>query len=118
MEILDMETVESLRELGAFEEVVLEFVAEVPQRLLEMRDALARGDGPSLKLEAHTLRGVGGVVGAAAVASRSASIEERAKSGRLDGVLELIDGLEKDFDEARTALEAEMAKTAAVSGEA
>lgn len=115
-QILDVQTVASLRDLGGFEEIAREFIGEVPGRIAAMRRAAEGKDFDALKLEAHTLKGASGVVGTTLLAKTAARIEQLARAESLGGVSALFEQLEADFQKTRAALDAEIAKPADTSG--
>jgi len=59
------------------------FVAEVPQRLRELQEALARQDGAALARAAHTLRGSASNFGAPAVVAAAQQLETLGQQGTL-----------------------------------
>jgi len=110
-QMLDMQIVATLRELGGFDEIAREFIDEVPTRIAAMRSAAESKRFDTLQLEAHTLKGAGGVVGARVLAKTAATIEQSARSKSLDGVSALLEQLDDDFAKTRAAIEAEIGKS-------
>jgi CheY-like chemotaxis protein/HPt (histidine-containing phosphotransfer) domain-containing protein len=108
--VLDVQTVHSLRDLGGLNAIVFEFLGEVSERIAAIRRATEEQDFASLELEAHTLKGASGVVGAALMAKTAAKLEKSARAHSTHGVMALLDQLEHDFKKTRSALDAEMAK--------
>jgi signal transduction histidine kinase/DNA-binding response OmpR family regulator len=69
--------VELLRELAAL------FLHDYPQRLAELREALARQDAPAVARAAHTLKGAVGSLGARDASAAALSVEQAGWSGDL-----------------------------------
>jgi HPt (histidine-containing phosphotransfer) domain-containing protein len=110
--VLDETSLAELRDLGpeAFDEVVLLFATDVPQRLARLHQAVTMGEADAVRREAHGLKGGALAVGAVKMAHLCAALEH-------GGVC--IDlGVETDvasaFDDARAAL-AEQRKGLGVS---
>jgi len=81
------------------------FLGSTPPRLSEMWEALGRGDAKAMRELAHGVRGSSAQVGATNMAQTCASIGTLVRSGSLQGVRELLDQLELDFDRARQDLQ-------------
>jgi CheY-like chemotaxis protein len=99
---LDAAALESLRELGGEEflaELIGTFLSDAPALLATLRTAR---ETEELRRAAHTLKSNGQTFGAGAFAELCRELEERARSGDLDGADELIDRI----DRAYAALEA------------
>ncbi|HVK71205.1 MAG TPA: response regulator, partial [Polyangium sp.] len=114
--VLDMRMIEGLRELGALEEICRAFLAEVPGRMVGLRDALKKRDAADLERRAHALKGSSGAIGAKRVAETSARLESMARAGKLDGAEELLDRLELEFEGFASAIEIEWARDATSTG--
>jgi DNA-binding response OmpR family regulator/HPt (histidine-containing phosphotransfer) domain-containing protein len=80
------------------------FLGSTPPRLSEMWEALDRGDAKVMRELAHGVRGSSAQVGATNMAQTCASIGTLVRSGSVQGVRELLDQLELDFDRARQDL--------------
>jgi CheY-like chemotaxis protein/HPt (histidine-containing phosphotransfer) domain-containing protein len=81
------------------------FLGSTPPRLGEMWEALGVGDAKAMRELAHGLRGSSAQVGATNMAQTCASIGTLVRSGSLQGVRELLDQLELDFERARRDLQ-------------
>jgi CheY-like chemotaxis protein/HPt (histidine-containing phosphotransfer) domain-containing protein len=109
-QVLDIHIVDLLRELGGLEEIIGEFMGEVPARIEAMRRATESSEFDALKLEAHTLKGASSVVGAALLAKTAAKLEQLARIKSTNDAASLLEQLDRDFVKTRTALNAELAK--------
>jgi len=89
---------------AAWRKLVTLYLAELPKRLGELRQAQVRSDWDALALTAHSLKGASGVVGAAGVAARAASIEQAARAADATRIKGLLDELEKTMDDTTGAL--------------
>ncbi|MDI1479750.1 response regulator [Polyangium sp. y55x31] len=114
--VLDMRMIEGLRELGALEEIGRAFLAEVPGRMVGLRDALKKRDAADLERRAHALKGSSGAVGAKRVAETSARLESMSRSGKLDGAEKLLDHLEHEFEVFASAIEVEWSRDSTSTG--
>jgi PAS domain S-box-containing protein len=89
---------ELLRELTAL------FLAECPQRLAEMRAAIARADAPKLRLAAHTLKGAVGNFAASAAWDAAQRLESMGQQAKMEGATEALAALETELERLRTVL--------------
>jgi HPt (histidine-containing phosphotransfer) domain-containing protein len=94
--VLDSAVLTELDVLGAevVNEIVELFVADVPQRLTKLQQAIAARAGDTILREAHGLKG----------SALGAAIEHDARAGLLDQTVERSVGLESEFDQVRRAL--------------
>ena len=104
--VLDSAVLTELEMLGAevVKEIVELFIADVPQRLSKLQQAIAARAGDAILREAHGLKGSALGIGAARLAELCATIEHDAKAGLLDQAVERSVGLESEFDQVRQAL--------------
>jgi CheY-like chemotaxis protein/HPt (histidine-containing phosphotransfer) domain-containing protein len=109
-QVLDIHIVDLLRELGGLEEIIGEFMGEVPARIEAMRRATESSEFDALKLEAHTLKGASSVVGAALLAKTAAKLEQLARIKSTNDAPALLEQLDRDFVKTRTALNSELSK--------
>lgn len=65
------------------QELATLFLTEGPKRLLELKAALAKGDGPLLSRAAHTLKGAAGLFGAVEVTRAASEMEGLGLAGDL-----------------------------------
>lgn len=81
------------RDEEAYAELLDVFLEDAPSRVTAIRAAVAAGDVAALAREAHTYKGAAGVLEAEDVASEAGHLEVLARSGRLDGAVEIVDRL-------------------------
>ena len=103
--VLDTVVLTELEVLGAdmVGEIVGLFVADVPQRLAKLHDAIAEQSQDAILREAHGLKGSALAVGAARLAGLCAAIEHDARAGLLDRVVAQWPNLEPEFADVRRA---------------
>jgi HPt (histidine-containing phosphotransfer) domain-containing protein len=113
-DIIDMQVIEGLRELGGEDEpgllieIVALFLADAPQRLGEIDRALATGDLRSLERAAHTLKSSSQNVGALGLARMCREMEELARKQELApvrGVYEASRGHWSDVERALRSID-------------
>jgi two-component system sensor histidine kinase/response regulator len=80
------------------------FLSECPRYLDRLRSALANGDGPALRIAAHTVKGTVGNLSAGAAFAAAGHLEELARTGALIDAAEGLKGLEAELDRLRPAL--------------
>ncbi len=80
-------------------ELVRLFLADCPQRLAEIKEAVRRGDAEALRIAAHTLKGCVGNFAAKQAFAAAQRLEIMGRDGDLDKA-----------GDARTALESELAR--------
>ena len=100
--VLDRERVSSFMTIGRTQEGFLEglvktFKQDVPSRIDALRAAAASGDANDLALAAHALKSSCGSVGARRMYAVAASLEQKVRSGRFEGVHESIEQLAAEF---------------------
>jgi HPt (histidine-containing phosphotransfer) domain-containing protein len=105
---IDETTIQELREEGEdlLSDLVAMFIEEVPGRLAELEEALARKDPAATRLAAHTLKGTGGNFGASRMQALASAIEEKGRNGSLDGAEATFIQLCAECARVREALEA------------
>ncbi|HEU5216988.1 MAG TPA: GAF domain-containing protein, partial [Gaiellaceae bacterium] len=110
---LDDDALQNLRDLGGDDflgEVVDAFLADAPELLATLRRSLEEQSNEELRRAAHTLKSNGATLGAAGFAELCRTLEQRAKSGELDGASQLVDRIEQEYgplEEALSALRSE-----------
>ena len=80
------------------------FLADAPALITSLRSSLERQDTEELRRAAHTLKSNGSTLGAAAFAELCRTVEQHAKDGRLDGVSQLVDRIEQQYQTVQEAL--------------
>ncbi|MDP9457557.1 MAG: response regulator [Actinomycetota bacterium] len=112
--LLDRSVLDGLRELSGpgepdmLAELVGLFLEDAPPRLQALREALDEGDARRVKEVSHALKGSSSNMGAARMAGICARLEDAGATGDLDEASDLLDRLEKEFANARSALEGEV----------
>jgi CheY-like chemotaxis protein/HPt (histidine-containing phosphotransfer) domain-containing protein len=112
---LDASAIESLRELdgdGFLAEVIDTFLSDAPALVATLRTTHQQGDNEQLRRTAHTLKSNGETLGAGRFSDLCRALEERARSGELDGTAELLDRIEREY----AALEKTLAALRSTSG--
>jgi signal transduction histidine kinase/CheY-like chemotaxis protein len=117
---LDPAPLEQLRRLEAstgrsiLREVVDTFLAETPQRLAKLREALSDGDGEALALFAHSLKGSSGQLGAVRLASLCRELEAAGRAGapahRAAALALTLTALERELARVEPLLRAQAAR--------
>jgi HPt (histidine-containing phosphotransfer) domain-containing protein len=86
-EVLDASVIQSLRELGGEDdpgllvELIDLYLADAPQRMCEIENALATGDWKLLGRAAHTLKSASANIGALSLSALCRELEYKARSG-------------------------------------
>ena len=104
---LDAAALDNLISLGGDEfltEVIDTFLADAPELLTTLRRSLDTPDADELRRAAHTLKSNGATLGAQEFAEHCRELEQRAKSGHLEGATELVDRIEQEYERLRDAL--------------
>ncbi|HEY3174484.1 MAG TPA: response regulator [Candidatus Polarisedimenticolia bacterium] len=110
---LDSSALDGFREVGGeaatgfLMDLIGQFLAEAPERLWAVRDAVVRLNPDALKTAAHSLKGSSGTMGARNMSALCAELERRAESDAVSGAISLVARLEEEFDRVRLALRAE-----------
>ncbi|MBT3343059.1 MAG: response regulator [Gemmatimonadetes bacterium] len=107
--ILDPTALQSLQKMegrGAIsvDRMFALFVDNGERILPVLREALEGPDAARLQLEAHSLKGSAGYLGARRLAALCQEVEDLGKADSLEGVADLLDDIESAFEEARQAL--------------
>ena len=105
----DAAALENLRELGGEDflaEVIDAFLADAPTLLENLRRSLDETDADELRRAAHTLKSNGSTLGAEGFSELCRDLEQRAKSGRLEGSSELVERIEQGYRPLEEALAA------------
>jgi HPt (histidine-containing phosphotransfer) domain-containing protein len=86
------------------DELVDEYLADVPRQEAALRAALDAGDAEGLVRPAHTLKGTSLNVGGQLVAAIAREIEAHGRAGELAVVADLLADLERESGELAAAL--------------
>lgn len=107
--ILDPSPLQDLLDIGAGMEVVHELIGmlreDVPSRLVLLKAALDASDAKTVMMEAHQLKGSLGNLGLARFANLARLIEERARTGSLEGVAAWVNQIPGAYEESLKALD-------------
>jgi HPt (histidine-containing phosphotransfer) domain-containing protein len=111
---LDRSMLDALRRLSTEQEDVLAvlvglFLRDTPDRLAELRAAVAAGDCDTAAPTAHIIRGAAGYFGASAMLAMSESIETAARVGSLLGLSASVEELKAEYERVAAALQIEVA---------
>ena len=79
-------------------EILGEFLKDIPNKLIALQEALDKVDAPALQRQAHSLKGSSANVGALALQKVVSQIEIAGESENLDKVGSLIFELNKQFE--------------------
>jgi signal transduction histidine kinase/CheY-like chemotaxis protein len=114
---LDRSVLAGLRELqeegepDVLSELIGLFVANLPPRLVALRESAEAGDAHSVERIAHTLKGSCGNLGAVRMAAICNELEEIGRSENLAAAPARISRLNEEFGRVRVAFEKELSKT-------
>jgi HPt (histidine-containing phosphotransfer) domain-containing protein len=108
---LDPTALESLREMvdgdvSFLAELIHTFLADAPQLLADMRQAMERGDAAGLNLAAHSLKSDSAYYGAVTLSSLCRELEMLGKLGRLDMASEKVAQAEAEYERVEASLAA------------
>jgi CheY-like chemotaxis protein/HPt (histidine-containing phosphotransfer) domain-containing protein len=106
---LDDGALQNLRDLGGEDfvgEVIDAFLADAPELVATLRRSLDPDSTEELRRAAHTLKSNGATLGAEEFAELCRTLEQRAKSGDLEGASELVDEIEQAYRPLEEALAA------------
>jgi two-component system sensor histidine kinase/response regulator len=110
--VLDPAGIEHLRsQLGSTEALRLPvelFATQTPDLLADMRRAIAACDAETVRGDAHKLKGGCMTLAATHMAELCGELELRLGADSLDGATELVDQIEGAFEQAHTALLAQV----------
>jgi len=99
---------ELLERVGGDEELCVElldiFVQDIPDRLEELKRALADNDYTLLTQQAHAIKGASANIGARALREVSFEVEKAGKNCKMDRALPLVEKLECELDRLKTIL--------------
>jgi len=94
-------------------EVVGMFVARTPHELIELEEALARGDSTAVSAFGHKLKGGAAMVSADALCAAAAVLEGVSRSGSLAEMREQLERVKEEFGRFAVHVEALLAVEAA-----
>ena len=111
---LDPQAIAALRELNPGDDSFLRdliqiYLADSPQRIAEMEEALAHTDSRKLMIAAHSLKGSSANFGAAALRALSEKVEHLARTEALAEAQVHLPALREEFARVKAELEAFLA---------
>jgi len=86
-------------------EILGEFLEDVPRKFTALKEALDNGDAPSVQFQAHTIKGQSANVGGEALSKTALEIEKAGKAGDLETVKACMTKLEAQFDRLKEAMQ-------------
>ncbi|MGZ8433960.1 MAG: Hpt domain-containing protein [Candidatus Binatia bacterium] len=86
-------------------ELAGDFLSDAAARMARLRQALARGDADSLRLEAHTLKSSSANMGALAFADLAKRFEAAGRDGDLAVLASEVNCFERQFAAVKASLE-------------
>ena len=106
MSMLDQEALEILRDVmdDEFESLVHLYVRDSDERFPLMRNECAAADLEALRHTVHSFKGASSNICAPALAAQAQRIEDAARLGQGDGLLQQIDDQERAYTVVREAL--------------
>lgn len=72
------------------------FLADLPGRIEQLRQAVASASARAVKSSAHALKGSSGSVGAVMLSGLCGQLEANARAGSTDGALDLLTAIEAE----------------------
>jgi CheY-like chemotaxis protein/HPt (histidine-containing phosphotransfer) domain-containing protein len=109
--LFDMEQYNEMKTITGAQFVPLleKFFVDAKLQIKGMRDAAQANDAESMRKCSHKLKGSSGSVGAKLLSKVCHRMEDRARTGNIDGASEAIDSIEICLDEVIVALKQNMA---------
>lgn len=86
-------------------ELITSFLTSAPPLLADLRQGLAQGDAPKLRMAAHTLKSTSADFGALTLSGYCKELEALGKAGALAGTEGLIAQVEAEYARVKPALE-------------
>ena len=110
---IDLGTLRELREIMAqdFDELIEAYLSDSKTRIDDVRAAALAEDAYQLRELVHSLKGSCSNIGAVTMAEWCQKAETMAKEGELDGVCDVIDEIQRQFDAVQSALIQELGET-------
>jgi len=81
------------------------FLGDAPNQLDSLRNRVEETDAPSVRLQAHAIRGAAATVGAELLRAVAAAMEDAANIGQLEHCRELLPRATEEFDRFKGTLE-------------
>lgn len=108
---IDPEAINNLRTLNpddddAFlKDIIGIFLEDTPERITELKQSLKAYDQPKFTRAAHSIKGSASNLGARFVRAAAEKLEHQSRNSGLDGLDDLVAGLESEFATAKAELE-------------
>lgn len=83
-------------DIQVYQELLLEFLQSLPERLEQIRSMFVSGDFQSLSRDAHNLKGVAASIGAMQISALAAQLEQQSCSGESRLIEETLNECEKN----------------------
>lgn len=106
-EILNQETIDSLRDLGDdfFQELIMTFLETARDQMQQILEAVRNSDWAGLEAAAHGLKGSSYGQGAEELGEICQELERRGREKDVEGIDLLVIDLEKSFESTCNTLE-------------
>ena len=104
---IDMATLEELQATTDAEfvaEIVDAFCEDTPRYIAELRQSLVNQDIDTFRRAAHSIKSSSKIVGALALASQAAELEQMARDGKLEDAAGKVESLAASYDSVQHAL--------------
>ena len=107
--ILNTKVLDTLRQVSGDDlefvhEVIKVFLDSASSQIIEIKNHLGRGDIQEIAMVAHALASNTGNVGAEAMSEICIQLSKMRKTGELGNAAELIEGLQRAFDQTKVRL--------------
>lgn len=106
--VVERSAIDRLKEWGGDElpaKLIDIFLTHTPERMRQIREGVESKESRTSEAGAHSLKSSAGNVGASRLQRMAERAEAKAEAGDLEGVRDLLPGLEEAYDEARTELQ-------------
>jgi two-component system sensor histidine kinase/response regulator len=87
------------------EEIIQLFLEDCPRLLAQIRESLDAGDGPSLRLAAHAMKGSLSNFGASSTVALAFELETMGKNGEMTGAAPVYSSLVTALERLQPAME-------------
>ena len=111
MKVLDIEMIDSIRELQTAEDpdilaaIVTTFLESFTDRIEEIKITIQSGDPDALESQTHSLKSSAAILGGVHMTYLCAELEKTGRSGKLDGALKQFSSLRAAATEFKRELE-------------
>jgi HPt (histidine-containing phosphotransfer) domain-containing protein len=89
----------------ALKAVAIQFVAEVPQRIVPLGDAIRRRDSKTTAEQAHTIKGAATAIRSDVLVESASKIETCGRRGDIDAAQDLLTLLREQLARVKATLE-------------